>query len=87
MRSKTITNDRKNSHNTSELESFISQWHKNLALENLKKDVVVEMKHQITQQLDAHSTTDLIKSLYEQIYVVKSGIYFLREELREKEIF
>ena len=65
VRSKTNTNEGKISHNISELESFISQWHNKLALENLKKDVEVEIKHQITQQLDFHCTTDLVKSLYE----------------------
>ena len=35
VRSKTNTNEGKISHNISELESFISQWHNKLALENL----------------------------------------------------
>ena len=55
-----------------------------MALENLKRDFVVDMKHQIIQQLDAHSTTDLAKSFYEQIDILKSEVYFLQEELREK---
>ena len=84
VRSKTNTNERKISHNTSELESFISQWHNKLALENLKKDVEVEIKHQITQQLGAYCTTDLVKSLYEQIDILESKVYFWRVELREK---
>ena len=63
VRSKTKTNERKISLNILELDSFISQWHNKLALENLKKDVKVETKHQIAQQLDAHSTADLDKSL------------------------
>ena len=84
VRSKTNTNERKISHNTSELESFISQWHNKLALENLKKDVQVEIKHQITQQLGAHCTTDLVKSLYEQTDILESEVYFWRVELREK---
>ena len=83
-RSKTNTNERKISHNISELESFISQWHNKLVLENLKKDVEVEMKRQIIQQLYLHCTPDLVKSLYEQIDMLKSEVYFLREELREK---
>ena len=44
------------------------------------------MKRQITLQLDLHCTTDLVKSLYEQIDIIKSEVYFLREELREKNI-
>ena len=44
------------------------------------------MKRQINQQLDLHCTTDLVKSLYEQIDIIKSEVYFLREELREKNI-
>ena len=84
VRSKTNTNKNKISHNISELQSFISQWHNRLALENLKKDVKVEMKRQITKQLDLHYTTDLVESLYEQIDILKSEVYFLQEELRVK---
>ena len=36
------------------------------------------MKHQIIQQLDAHGTTDLVKSLYEQIDILKSEVFFAR---------
>ena len=35
------------------------------------------MKHQVTLQLDAHNTTDMIKCLYGQIDILKSEIYFL----------
>ena len=42
------------------------------------------MKCQITQQLDRPCTTDLVKSVYEQFDILKSEVYFLREELREK---
>ena len=37
VRSKTNTNESKSLHDISELETFISQWHNKLALENLKK--------------------------------------------------
>ena len=59
-----------------EEKTFISQWHNKLARANLKKDILVEMEHQIAQQLDAHSTTDLVKSLYEQIDILKSEVHF-----------
>ena len=49
-----------------------------VALENPKKDFVVDIKHQIIQQLDAHGTTDLVKSLYEQIDILKSEVFFAR---------
>ena len=42
------------------------------------------MKRQITQKLHFHCTTDIVKSLYEQIDILKGEVYFLREELREK---
>ena len=74
-------------HNRSELQSFICQWHNKLVLGNLEKDVEVEMICQITQQLDLPCTTDLVKSVYEQIDILKREVYFLREELSEKIIF
>ena len=36
------------------------------------------MKHQIIQQLDAHCTTDPVKTLYEQIDILKSEVAFLQ---------
>ena len=74
VKSKTNTNERKILHNVLKLESFVSQWHEKLALENLKKEVKDEMKHQIIQQLDAHCTTDLVKTLYEKIDILKSKV-------------
>ena len=35
--------------------------------ENLKKDLLVEMKHQTNQQLNVHSTKNLVKILYRQM--------------------
>ena len=42
------------------------------------------MKQQISQELEAHYNTSLVKSLKEQIDILQSEVYFLREELREK---
>ena len=37
------------------------------------------MKHQITQQLDPHSTTDFVKGLYEQTDILKEqSLFFAR---------
>lgn len=36
------------------------------------------MKHQIIQQLDAHCTTDPVKTLYEQIDILRSEVAFLQ---------
>ena len=55
---------------------------KQQALGNLKRDA--EMKQQISQELEAHYNTSLVKSLKEQIDILQSEVYFLREELREK---
>ena len=68
-----------------ELESFIDQKCKELARSNLKRDA--EMKQQISQELEAHYNTSLVKSLKEQIDILHSEVYFLREELREKIIY
>ena len=65
-----------------ELEGFIDQKCKELALGSLKRDA--EMKQQISQELEAHYNTSLVKSLKEQIDILQSEVYFLREELREK---
>ena len=78
VRSKTNTNERKILHNILKLESFVSQWHEKLALENLKQKVKDEIKHQIIQQLDARCTTDPVKTLYEQIDILKSEVAFLQ---------
>ena len=42
------------------------------------------MKQQISQELEAHYNTSLVKSLKDQIDILQSEVYFLREELREK---
>ena len=65
-----------------ELEVFIDQKCKELALGSLKRDA--EMKQQISQELEAHYNTSLVRSLKEQIDILQSEVYFLREELREK---
>ena len=64
------------------MEGFIDQKYKELALGSLKRDA--EMKQQISQELEAHYNTSLVKSLKEQIDILQSEVYFLREELREK---
>ena len=62
-----------------ELESFIDQKYNELAL---KRDA--EIKQQISEELEAHYNTSLVKSLKDQIDILQSEVYFLREELREK---
>ena len=65
-----------------ELEGFIDQKCYDLALSSLKR--VTEMKQQISQELEAHYNTSLEKSLKEPIDILQNEVYFLREELREK---
>ena len=65
-----------------ELESFIDRKYNELALGSLKRDA--EIKQQISQELEAHYNTSLVKSLKDQIDILQSEVYFLREELREK---
>ena len=62
--------------------SLLSPQCNELALGSLKRDA--EMKEQISQELEAHYNTSLVKSLKEQIDVLLREVYFLREELREK---
>ena len=65
-----------------ELESFIDQKCNELALGSLKRDA--EIKQQISQELEAHYNTSLVKSLKDKIDILQREVYFLREELREK---
>ena len=65
-----------------ELESFIDQKCNELALGSLKRDA--EIKQQISDELEAYYNTSLVKSLKDQIDILQSEVYFLREELREK---
>ena len=65
-----------------ELEGFIYQKCNELAQGSLRRDA--EMKQQISQELEAHYNTSLVKSLKEQLDILQSKIYFSREELREK---
>ena len=65
-----------------ELESFIDQKCNELALGILKKDA--EIKQQISQESEARYNTSLVKNLKDQIDILQSEVYFLREELREK---
>ena len=64
------------------MEGFIDQKCKEQALGSLKR--YAEMKQQINQELEAHYNTSLVKSLKEQIDILQSEVYFLREELWEK---
>ena len=65
-----------------ELESFIDQKCNELALGSRKRNA--EIKQQISEELEAHYNTSLVKSLKDQIDILQSEVYFLREELREK---
>ena len=65
-----------------ELEGFIDQKCNELAQGSLRRDA--EMKQQISQELEAHYNTSLVKSLKEQLDILQSKTYFSREELRGK---
>ena len=67
------------------MESFIDQKCNELAQGTLKREA--EMKQRISQELEAHYNTSLVKSLKKQIDILQSEIYFLREELRENIIY
>ena len=46
-----------------------------------------EIKQQISEELEVHYDTSLVKSSKDQIDILQSEVYFLREELREKIIY
>ena len=58
-----------------------------IALNNLKKDFLVEMKQHVFPQSDTHCTVGLAKSLKEQIEILFDELYFLQEEVKAKTIF
>ena len=60
----------------------LNRNNKQQALGSLKRNA--EMKQQISQELEAHYNTSLIKSLKEPIDILQSEAYFLREDLQEK---
>ena len=64
------------------MESFIDKICYELALGSLKRDA--EMKQQISQELEAHYNTSLVKTLKDKIDILQREVYFLREELRGK---
>ena len=68
--------------NLNQFNSFIDQECNELALGSFKR--YAEIKQQISQGLEAHYNTSLVKSLKDQIDILQSEVYFLREELREK---
>ena len=68
------------------MEGFIDQKGNELALDSLKKDA--EMKQQISQELEAHHNTNLVKSLKEQIDILLSEVYFFtRRATGKKNLF
>ena len=53
------------------------------ALNHLKKETLNDVKQQFFNEKDKVNL-ELVKSLKEQIDILKSEIYFLREEMKEK---
>ena len=53
------------------------------ALNHLKKETLNDVKQQFFNEKDKVNL-ELVKSLKEQIYILKSEIYFLRRVEREK---
>ena len=51
---------------------------------NLKGDVAIEIKQQLTQQLYAHSTTNLVKYLYGKVEILKSKVFWQDEPIGKK---
>ena len=75
-------NNETKSKSIQELGSFIDQSCNGLALGSLKRNA--EIKQEISQELEVHYNTSLVKSLKDQIDILQSEVYLLREELREK---
>lgn len=69
---KSIQTERKNSHNICKLESLISQTYNELALNNPKKDSMVEIKQQATHQVNTHCNMGLADILKEKTEILSS---------------
>ena len=68
-----------------ELKSFIDQKCDELALASLKSDA--EIKQQISQELEAHYNTSLVKSLKDQLTYFKVKFTFCEKICRKKVIY
>ena len=65
------------------LENYMDEKYDQAALNHLKKEILNDVKQKIFNEKDKVNL-ELVKSLKEQIDILKSEIYFLREEMKEK---
>ena len=65
------------------LENYMDEKYDQAALNHSKKEILNDVKQKIFNEKDKVNL-ELVKSLKEQIDILKSKIYFLREELKEK---
>ena len=69
------------------LENYMGEKYDQAALNHLKKEIINDVKQHFFNKKDKVNL-ELVKSLKEQIYIyiyiLKSKIYFLREEMKEK---
>ena len=70
--------------NISKLEDFINEKYNQLALINMKKDIKNELKQEFFKQLLSDQNAKVSENLTEQINLMQSKIYFLREQLKEQ---
>ena len=65
------------------LENYMDEKYDQAALNHLKKEILNDVKQQFFNEKDKVNF-ELVKSLKEQINIIKIEIYFLHEEMKEK---
>ena len=65
------------------LENYMDEKYDQAALNHLKKEILNDVRQQFFNEKDKVNL-ELAKSLKEQIEILKREIYFLREEMKEK---
>ena len=69
------------------IEDYISKKHDEVALKHLKRELLKEINNEIPCKSAVNSNESLLISLEEHIESLQSEIYFLREEIRQKNNF
>ena len=69
------------------IEDYISKIYDEVALQHLKRELLREINYEIPCKSAVNSNESLLISLKEHIEILQNGIYFLREEIRQKNNF
>ena len=69
------------------IEDYISKKYDEVALQHLKRELLKEINNELSCKSVVNSNESLVISLKEHIESLQSEIYFLREEIRQKNNF